>query len=98
MKYCVQALERLLYKTTYYIEADSPEAAIALAQSGNVDYDDFSVQDDPGEWVQTLSVATEDGTEHTWTEPAAGVPGDDGGPTDEDLGYDYSDFPREEDL
>lgn len=55
-KYEVEALEKFFVRTTYFVEADSPEQAEQLCKSGNVSYDAKTIEEGDEEWIQTVSV------------------------------------------
>ena len=55
-KYEVEALEKFVVRTTYFVEADSQEQAEALCKSGNVAYDSKSTEEGDEEWLETVSV------------------------------------------
>lgn len=57
-KYEVEALEKFVVRTTYFVEADSPEQAEQLCKSGNVAYDSQSTEEGDEEWLETVSVET----------------------------------------
>lgn len=55
-KYEVEALERFVVRTTYFVEADSQEQAEALCKSGSVSYDAKNIEEGDEEWLETVSV------------------------------------------
>lgn len=57
-KYEVEALEKFVVRTTYLIEADSPEQAETLCKSGNVAYESKEIEGGDEEWLETVSVET----------------------------------------
>ena len=50
MKYRVEALEKFVVRTTYDVEAE------ALCKSGQVAYDDKTIEEGDEEWLETVSV------------------------------------------
>jgi hypothetical protein len=54
--YTVEALEKFIVRTTYTVEAESPEQAEALCKAGKVGYDQHEIEEGGDEWLQTLSV------------------------------------------
>lgn len=52
----IEALEKFVVRTTYFVEADSPEQAEQLCKSGNVAYDSKSTEEGDEEWLETVSV------------------------------------------
>jgi hypothetical protein len=54
--YRIEALERFTVRTTYYVTAASEAQAEQLCSNGQVPYDGVSIEEDPGEWLTTLSV------------------------------------------
>ena len=57
--YTVEALEKFVVRTTYTVEADSPEEAERLCKAGKIAYDDASFVEGDEEWIETSDV-TED--------------------------------------
>ena len=57
-KYEVEALEKFIVRTTYLVEADSPERAEQLCKSGNVAYDSKAIEEGDEEWLETVSIET----------------------------------------
>ena len=55
-KYRVEALEKFIVRTTYYVEAKSPKQAEALCREGKVAYDDKTIEEGDEEWLKTVSV------------------------------------------
>lgn len=55
-KYEVEALEKFIVRTTYFVETDSPEQAEQLCKSGNVAYDSKTIEDGDEEWIETVSI------------------------------------------
>jgi hypothetical protein len=54
--YVVEALEKFIVRTKYYVRASSPEAAEQLCKQGKVAYDDSSIEEGEEEWVETVRV------------------------------------------
>lgn len=55
-KYHVEALEKFVVRTTYLVQAASPEQAEQLCKSGNVAYDTKTIEEGDEEWLETVSV------------------------------------------
>ena len=55
-KYRIEALEKFVVRTIYHVDADSPEEAEKLCKSGDVAYDDKSIEEGDEEWIETVSV------------------------------------------
>ena len=55
-KYRVEALERFVVRTIYYVEAKSPKQAEILCKSGRVAYDDSTIDEGDAQWLETVSV------------------------------------------
>jgi len=55
-KYRVEALEKFVVRTTYYVEAKSPKQAEARCKSGQVAYDNKTIEEGDEEWLETVSV------------------------------------------
>lgn len=54
--YRVEALEKFVVRTEYVVEADSPEQAEQLCKSGDVAYEDKTVEEGDEQWIETVSV------------------------------------------
>lgn len=54
--YRVEALEKFVVRTVYHVEAKSPKHAETLCKSGEVAYDDKTVEEGDEEWIETVSV------------------------------------------
>lgn len=56
--FCVEAIEKFLVRTRYYVAADSKEEAERLCRQGKVAYETKTIlEDSPGsEWVETVSI------------------------------------------
>lgn len=52
----VEALEKFLIRTIYYVEAANPQQAEELCRAGKVGYEYHSVEEGDDEWIETLSV------------------------------------------
>ena len=55
-RYCVEALEKFVVRTVYYVDAETPEKAEALCKSGNVAYEDKTIEEGDEEWLETVSI------------------------------------------
>jgi len=55
-KYRVEALEKFIVRTTYYVEAKNQKQAEALCREGKVAYEDKTIEDGDEEWLKTVSV------------------------------------------
>lgn len=55
-KYRVEALEKFIVRTTYYVEAKSRKEAEALCKAGKVAYDNKTIEEGDEEWLETVSV------------------------------------------
>ena len=55
-KYRVEALEKFVVRTVYHVEADNPDEAEALCKSGDVAYDEKTIEEGDEEWIETVSV------------------------------------------
>ncbi len=56
-KYRVEALEKFVVRTVYYVDAKSRKEAEALCKSGQVAYDEKTIEEGDEEWIKTVSVA-----------------------------------------
>ena len=54
--YRVEALEKSVVRTEYIVEADTPEQAEQLCKSGDVAYEDKTVEEGDEQWIETVSV------------------------------------------
>jgi hypothetical protein len=52
----VEALEKFVVRTIYYVEAKSAKEAEKLCKSGKVAYEDKTVEEGDEEWLETVSV------------------------------------------
>ena len=55
-KYRIEALEKFVVRTVYHVDADDPDDAETLCKSGEVSYDDKTVEEGDEEWIETVSV------------------------------------------
>ena len=55
-RYRVEALEKFVVRTVYFIEADTPEQAEQLCKSGETAYDQKTIEEGDEEWLETVSV------------------------------------------
>ncbi len=58
-RYRVEALEKFVVRTVYFVEASSPQQAEKLCRSGKVAYDEHRVEEEDEEWLETVSVKQE---------------------------------------
>jgi hypothetical protein len=56
-EYRVEALEKFLVRTTYFVEAATAEEAERLCKSGEVAYEDHETQEGDDEWIETIEVS-----------------------------------------
>ncbi len=57
-KYRIEALEKFIVRTKYYVTAESPEQAEELCRDGKVAYDDQSIEEGDEDWLETVSINT----------------------------------------
>ena len=55
-RYCVEALEKFLVRTTYFVDADSPEEAEQSCHDGKVPYESHQIAEGEDEWIETFAV------------------------------------------
>ena len=55
-KYRVEALEKFVVRTVYYVEARSRKEAESLCRSGKVAYDDSTIEEGDEQWLETVAV------------------------------------------
>ena len=58
----IEALEKFIVRTVYRVEADTPQQAEELCQSGEVGYDEKAIEEGDEEWLETVSVEIADET------------------------------------
>jgi len=58
--YRVEALEKFVVRTIYYVDTKTPEKAEALCKSGEVAYDDKTIEEGDEEWLETVSIEKAD--------------------------------------
>ena len=56
MYYRVEALEKFVVRTFYYVEAKSKRHAERLCRDGKVAYDKKTIEEGDEEWIETVSV------------------------------------------
>ena len=55
-RFRVEALEKFVVRTVYFIEADTPEQAEQLCKTGETAYEQKSIEEGDEEWIETVSV------------------------------------------
>lgn len=55
-RYRVEALEKFLVRTVYFVEAASKREAVRRCKAGDVPYEDHEIEEGDDEWIETLSV------------------------------------------
>jgi hypothetical protein len=55
-RYRVEALEKFVVRTVYFVSARSPQQAERECQSGQVAYDEQTIEEGNEEWLETISV------------------------------------------
>jgi len=55
-QYKVEALEKFVVRTTYYVQARNRKAAEVLCRMGQVAYEDKTIEEGDEEWIKTVSV------------------------------------------
>ena len=55
-RFRVEALEKFVVRTVYFIEAGTPEQAEQLCKSGESAYDQKTIEEGDEEWLETVSV------------------------------------------
>jgi hypothetical protein len=56
-RYRVEALEKFVVRTVYFVTARSPKQAEKACRSGRVAYEEQQIEAGDEEWIQTISVA-----------------------------------------
>jgi hypothetical protein len=59
-RYRVDALEKFLVRTTYFVDANSPVEAEHSCRDGKVPYESHQIEGGNDEWIETLSVDEEE--------------------------------------
>ena len=55
-RYRIEALEKFIVRTVYFVEADTPEQAEQLCKSGETAYDQQTIEEGEEQWLETVSV------------------------------------------
>jgi len=55
-RYRVEALEKFVVRTVYFVDADTPEQAVQVCKSNEAAYDQKSIEEGDEEWLETVSV------------------------------------------
>jgi len=55
-RYRVEALERFLMRTHYYVDAKSPEEAERICKGGAAAYEDSEFAEGDNQWIETVEV------------------------------------------
>ena len=55
-RYRIEALEKFIVRTVYFVEADTPEQAEQLCKSGETGYEQKTIEESNEEWLETVSV------------------------------------------
>jgi hypothetical protein len=58
-KYRVEALEKFIVRTVYFVEATNKRDAEAKCKAGKVAYDEKTIEEGDEEWIKTVSVKME---------------------------------------
>lgn len=62
--YRVEALEKFVVRTVYYVEADSPQQAEKFCNDGKIAYETHRIEEGDEEWIETVSVEPDDEAHH----------------------------------
>ena len=55
-RYRVDALEKFLVRTTYFVEATDERDAERLCREGKVAYESHQIEGGDDEWIETISI------------------------------------------
>lgn len=55
-KYRVEALEKFVVRTVYFVEATNKRDAEAKCKAGKVAYDEKTIEEGDEEWIETVAV------------------------------------------
>jgi hypothetical protein len=55
-RFRVEALEKFVVRTVYHVEAKNRKDAEAKCRSGQIGYDDKTIEEGDEEWLETVSV------------------------------------------
>lgn len=58
-RYRVEALEKFIVRTVYFVDAKSPKQAEKKCRTGKVGYDKKEIEEGGEEWMETVSVERE---------------------------------------
>jgi hypothetical protein len=53
----VEALEKFVVRTVYFVDTDTAEHAELLCRNGGVSYDESSIEEGDEEWLETVGVS-----------------------------------------
>jgi len=54
--YRIEALEKFLVRTIYYVDAVNEQEAVRKCEAGDVPYEEHVIEEGDDEWIETLSV------------------------------------------
>lgn len=57
-KFRIEALEKFVVRTVYYVEAKDRKEAEAMCKAGRIAYDDSTIEEGDEQWLKTVSVET----------------------------------------
>ena len=55
-RFRIEALEKFVVRTVYFVDADDPEQAEALCKSSQIAYEQKTIEEGDEEWLETVSV------------------------------------------
>lgn len=55
-RYRVEALEKFVVRTVYFVEAAGPKEAEAACRKGEIAYEEKEIEEGDEEWLETFSV------------------------------------------
>jgi hypothetical protein len=54
-RYRIEALEKFVVRTVYFVDAKSPQQAEKKCRGGKVGYEQKSIEEGDEEWIETVS-------------------------------------------
>ena len=55
-RYRIEALEKSIVRTVYFVEANTPEQAEQFCKSGETGYDQKTIEEGDEEWLDAVSI------------------------------------------
>jgi hypothetical protein len=55
-KYRIEALEKFVVRTVYFVEAKTKRQAEKMCREGKIAYDEKTIEEGDEEWIETVSI------------------------------------------